>query len=79
MFAIPITLSAPAADLTISSPSAPATVEAGNGQSITLAWTTTNQGSATANSYWYDNVFVGDDANFDLADTSLTSYYSQLS
>ncbi|HVX64067.1 MAG TPA: CARDB domain-containing protein, partial [Pirellulales bacterium] len=74
-YAIPITLSAPGADLEISDATAPATVEAGNGQTITVSWKVTNQGSAAAASSWYDDVLVGDDANYDPGNTSLLGYY----
>ncbi|HVX60600.1 MAG TPA: CARDB domain-containing protein, partial [Pirellulales bacterium] len=74
VFALPITLTAPAADLAISNLAAPVAVEAGNGQSITVSWKVTNQGSAAADSYWYDNVLVGNDANYDRSATGLFGY-----
>ncbi len=74
VFAMPITLTAPAADLVISNATAPATVEAGNGQLFNVSWKVTNQGSAVADTYWYDNVLVGDDANYDRSATGLFGY-----
>ncbi|HVX09989.1 MAG TPA: CARDB domain-containing protein [Pirellulales bacterium] len=72
--AVPITLTAPAANLAISGvQGAPTTVEAGNGQQLNLSWTVTNNGSAAANSTWLDNVVLANDPNYSNNVTRLLS------
>jgi hypothetical protein len=63
----PITLSpaaTPTVDLSIASGSTlPATVEEGNGATVNLQWTVTNNGTTSASGFWQDGAFLENDAN----------------
>ncbi|MDB9444753.1 CARDB domain-containing protein [Anabaena sp. CS-542/02] len=70
-FAVPITLGAP--DLVITAATAPAS---GNiGSTIEVSWTVKNQGIVTAETDWYDAIYISDDEIYDSSDTFITSQF----
>ncbi len=74
--AVPVTVTAP--HLTISSVSAtPAVVEAGNGATMNLSWTVTNDSTVNATDTWTDSVYLSSSSIFDNSATLLTEAYSQ--
>ncbi|HVX64219.1 MAG TPA: CARDB domain-containing protein, partial [Pirellulales bacterium] len=71
VFAAPITLSAP--DLAVTAASAPAAAVVGNGDSISLSYTVTNQGIVPADGSWSDYLYVSDRPTYDDSATYLAS------
>ncbi|MBG1265632.1 CARDB domain-containing protein [Nostoc sp. WHI] len=70
VFAQAITLSAPdLPDLVFTAANAPNTAVVG--ETISVSWTVTNQGTVSASSDWYDNVYISDDQFFDNSDTQI--------
>ena len=65
VYAVPVTLYA--ADLVVSSASAPASVVLG--ETVTVEWTVTNEGSHSAPADWVDRVYVSDDTVYGSGDT----------
>jgi hypothetical protein len=63
LFAIPVQISAPAANLAVTKASGPAT--ASLGQQIPLSWTVANQGQTAASGTWSDAVFLSSDKTVD--------------
>ncbi|RLC09862.1 MAG: hypothetical protein DRH43_07505, partial [Deltaproteobacteria bacterium] len=61
------------ADLQVSNPSAPSAAAAG--QSITVSWTVTNNGSGAANANWYDAVYLSDDDILDSSDQRIAYFW----
>ena len=68
----PISISTP--DLVVSSVTAPATATVG--QSISVSWTVTNQGTGTTQKSWTDAPFLSTDAVCCAGDTGLGSWGS---
>lgn len=60
------------ADLKISGVTAPTVVT--KGQTISTAWTVTNQSSNSTQSHWYDNIYLSDDLTLDSTDTLITGF-----
>ncbi|WP_162052193.1 CARDB domain-containing protein [Gloeothece verrucosa] len=67
--ALPISLSAP--NLTVSGATAP--TAATSGSTIAVSWTVNNSGTSTANTDWFDYIYVSSDTNLDSSDTFVTS------
>jgi Ca2+-binding RTX toxin-like protein/subtilase family serine protease len=64
---VPFHLNAPNVDLVVSSATAPAT--AGLGETVSINWNVTNQGSDTAvPTNWYDNIYLSDTAFYNASD-----------
>ena len=61
--------------LGVSAVSIPATASAG--QPMTISWTVTNGGLATANSPWVDAVYLTADGTFNPANDSFLGYYTE--
>ena len=64
ILAVPISLAAP--DLVFVSADAPTSAVVG--EAVPVSWTVANQGSAEADAYWWDYVFVSTDTVFDAQD-----------
>jgi subtilase family serine protease len=62
------------ADLIVSAAIIPA--EALLSAPLSLSWTVTNQGTASISSYWYDGIYISDDAVFDASDSLLYSQWT---
>ncbi|MGA2496938.1 MAG: CARDB domain-containing protein [Tepidisphaeraceae bacterium] len=72
---LPISIVAP--DLTVVNPSGPSSAMPGD--TIAVTWTTRNLGTVPAYGYygyWYDAVYISDDAIFGNADDRFLGYYS---
>ncbi|MBD2200392.1 MULTISPECIES: CARDB domain-containing protein [Calothrix] len=66
-----ITINAP--DLVVSAVSAPSSATIG--ETISVSWTVTNQGTVTASADWYDEVYFSSNAIFDGSDTYIDYEY----
>jgi subtilase family serine protease len=62
------------ADLIVSTALVPA--EAWLSAPLSLSWTVTNQGTTSISSYWYDSIYVSDDAVFDSSDALISSQWT---
>ena len=71
-FALPINLDLNAPDLNLVSASAPTAASVGS--PITVSWTVKNQGVATANNDWSDQIYLSKDSLYDYSDTFVTSF-----
>ncbi|MBE9168127.1 tandem-95 repeat protein [Pleurocapsales cyanobacterium LEGE 06147] len=69
--AVPIELVASDADLTVTAATTPES--AGIGETVTLSWTVTNNGSGAAfANFWQDRIYISDDEYLDSSDTYIT-------
>ena len=74
VLATPVTVSIPNVELATAITSSPAT--ATPGQSITVAWKVTNEGTATTSaSYWDDEIYLSTKPTYDSSAIYLESYY----
>ncbi|MFZ9753417.1 MAG: CARDB domain-containing protein, partial [Cyanobium sp.] len=72
IFALPINIDLNGPDLLVTSASAPATASVGS--TITISWTVKNNGFATANSDWWDNIYLSSDSTYDYSDAYISSF-----
>ncbi len=71
----PVTLSAPNVNLTLSNVQVtPASALAGDGASVNVSWTVTNQGTDTALAAWADAVYLSTKTTFDASAQLLGNY-----
>ena len=70
---VSVTLTAPAVDLVSSNPVLPSTSLVAD-QKLKVSWTIKNQGTETAQSTWYDNVYLSTKSTLDSSATRLTNY-----
>ncbi|MEI6445074.1 MAG: CARDB domain-containing protein, partial [Nostocales cyanobacterium ELA583] len=66
--AVPINLAAP--DLQVTAATAPTTAVLG--ETVELTWTVANKGTVTANSGWYDTVYLSSDQTYNAGDVRVT-------
>jgi subtilase family serine protease len=64
VFAQPITINA--ADLVVTDATAPASVTVG--ETVSVSWTVTNQGTVATSNNWYDYIYISSDATLDSQD-----------
>ncbi|MEB3169436.1 MAG: CARDB domain-containing protein, partial [Synechococcaceae cyanobacterium] len=69
---LPISIDLNGPDLQVTAASAPASASIGS--SINLSWTVKNNGAASANSDWWDGIYLSTDASYDYSDTFITSF-----
>ncbi|MCM0593810.1 MAG: CARDB domain-containing protein [Gloeotrichia echinulata DEX184] len=72
VYATPIKISVP--DLVVSAANAP--IAATIGDSVSVSWTVSNQGSVVAATDWYDSVYLSDDTIFDSSDQYITDRWT---